>query len=37
LFFTELHTGLGQLLYPRYDGNLALITPIGEDNQDDAS
>jgi len=30
LFFTDPATGRGQLLYPRYDGNLGLITPIGD-------
>ncbi|WP_244603992.1 sigma 54 modulation/S30EA ribosomal C-terminal domain-containing protein [Mycobacterium attenuatum] len=28
LFFTESATGRGNLLYPRYDGNLGLITPL---------
>lgn len=28
LFFTDAATGRGQLLYPRYDGGLGLITPI---------
>ena len=28
LFFTDPATGRGQLLYPRYDGNLGLVTPI---------
>jgi hypothetical protein len=37
LFFTEPVTGRGQLLYPRYDGNLGLITPGGEPNEDAAS
>ncbi|QLL05835.1 sigma 54 modulation/S30EA ribosomal C-terminal domain-containing protein [Mycobacterium vicinigordonae] len=27
LFYTDEATGRGQLLYPRYDGNLGLITP----------
>jgi hypothetical protein len=25
MFFTDPDTGRGQLLYPRYDGNLGLI------------
>jgi Sigma 54 modulation/S30EA ribosomal protein C terminus len=29
LFFTDAATGRGQLLYPRYDGSLGLITPAG--------
>jgi hypothetical protein len=29
VFFTEAHTGRGNLLYRRYDGNLGLITPVG--------
>ncbi|MBS4730683.1 sigma 54 modulation/S30EA ribosomal C-terminal domain-containing protein [Mycobacterium sp. SM1] len=28
LFFTDPETGRGRLLYPRYDGNLGLITPV---------
>lgn len=28
LFFTDPATGRGNLLYPRYDGNLGLITPL---------
>jgi hypothetical protein len=28
LFFTDPTSGRGQLLYPRYDGNLGLITPV---------
>jgi hypothetical protein len=28
LFFTDPTTGRGQLMYPRYDGNLGLITPV---------
>ncbi len=28
LFFTDPASGRGQLLYPRYDGNLGLITPV---------
>ena len=37
LFFTDPASGRGQLLYPRYDGNLGLITPIGEPNKDGGS
>jgi hypothetical protein len=37
LFFTDPASGRGQLLYPRYDGDLALITPIGDASQDGAS
>jgi hypothetical protein len=33
LFFTDLSTGRGHVLYPRYDGNLGLITPIGDGNE----
>lgn len=29
LFFTDPVSGRGRLLYPRYDGNLGLITPVG--------
>lgn len=29
LFFTDLVTGRGHLLYRRHDGNLGLITPVG--------
>ena len=29
LFFTDPTSGRGQLLYPRYDGNLGLIAPVG--------
>ena len=36
LFFTDPAAGRGQLLYPRYDGNLGLITPIGDGRQDGA-
>lgn len=40
LFFTDPASGRGRLLYPRDDGNLALITPIadhhGEDYRDGA-
>jgi hypothetical protein len=28
LFFTDPASGRGHLLYPRYDGNLGLITPV---------
>jgi hypothetical protein len=28
LFFTDPTSGRGQLLYPRYGGNLGLITPV---------
>ncbi|OOK81028.1 putative ribosome-associated protein Y [Mycobacterium kansasii] len=28
LFFTDPATGRGNLLYPRYDGNLGLIAPF---------
>ena len=28
LFFTDPASGRGQLLYPRYDGNLGLIAPV---------
>jgi hypothetical protein len=28
LFFTDPTIGRGQLLYPRYDGNLGLVTPV---------
>lgn len=35
-FFTEAGAGRGQLLYPRHDGNLGLITPIGGATQDGA-
>jgi Sigma 54 modulation/S30EA ribosomal protein C terminus len=28
LFFTDPTSGRGQLLYPRYDGNLGLVTPV---------
>ncbi len=34
LFFTDPASGRGQLLYPRYDGDLGLITPIGDDQRD---
>ncbi|KLO33515.1 sigma 54 modulation/S30EA ribosomal C-terminal domain-containing protein [Mycobacterium haemophilum] len=37
LFFTDPVTGRGQLLYARYDGNLALITPGSDTNRDGAS
>ena len=37
LFFTDPDTFSGQLLYLRYDGNLGLLTPIGEDNPDGTS
>jgi hypothetical protein len=30
LFFTDSASGRGRLLYPRYDGDLGLITPIGD-------
>lgn len=30
-------SGRGHLLYPRYDSNRALVTPIGEGNQGSAS
>ncbi|MDI3315316.1 MAG: sigma 54 modulation/S30EA ribosomal C-terminal domain-containing protein [Mycobacterium sp.] len=30
LFFTDPQTGRGRLLYPRYDGNLGLITPVDD-------
>lgn len=30
LFFTDPASGRGRLLYPRYDGDLGLITPAGE-------
>jgi len=36
LFFTDPATGRGHLLYPRYDGNLGLVTPIGQSSQDGA-
>ena len=29
LFFTDPASGRGELLYPRYDGNLGLIAPVG--------
>ena len=32
LFFSDPASGRGRLLYPRYDGNLGLITPLGEDD-----
>lgn len=35
LLFTDPATGRGRLLYPRYDGNLALITPIADHNGED--
>lgn len=35
LFFTEPGSGRGRLLYRRYDGNLGLITPIGNASQDE--
>jgi hypothetical protein len=37
LFFTDPATGRGQLVYPRYDGNLGLVTPIGDADQDGGS
>jgi len=30
LFFTDSDSGRGRLLYPRYDGDLGLITPVGD-------
>lgn len=36
LFFTDPATDRGQLLYPRYDGNLGLITPVGDRKEDGA-
>lgn len=30
LFFTDAVTRRGRLLYPRYDGGLTMITPVGE-------
>jgi hypothetical protein len=36
VFFTDPASGRGQLLYPRYDGNLGLITPIGVNSRDGA-
>ncbi len=30
LFFTDSDSGRGGLLYPRYDGDLGLITPVGD-------
>ncbi|KAA8958764.1 sigma 54 modulation/S30EA ribosomal C-terminal domain-containing protein [Mycobacterium sp.] len=35
LFFTNPATGRGQLLYPRYDGNLGLVTPVDDPSRDD--
>jgi hypothetical protein len=37
LFFTDPATGRGQLLYPRHDGGLGLITPIGGATEDGES
>lgn len=34
LFFTDPATGRGRLLYPRYDGNLGLVTPLDNVGQD---
>jgi hypothetical protein len=34
LFFTDPASDRGRLLYPRHDGDLGLITPIGEDQRD---
>lgn len=36
LFFTDRVTGRGHLLYARYDGNVGLITPICDVNDDGA-
>jgi hypothetical protein len=36
LFFNDADTGRGRLLYRRYDGNLGLITPIGDGNRNGA-
>jgi len=36
LFFTDAATGRGRLLYRRYDGDLGLISPVGDDRQDKA-
>jgi Sigma 54 modulation/S30EA ribosomal protein C terminus len=36
LFFTDAATGRGRLLYRRYDGDLGLISPIGDGSQDNA-
>jgi hypothetical protein len=35
LFFTNPATGRGQLLYPRYDGNLGLVTPLADSSRDE--
>lgn len=35
LFFTDPATGRGQLLYPRYDGNLGLVTPLANTSRDE--
>lgn len=37
LFFCDPSSGRGRLLYPRYDGNLGLITPACDDSRDDAA
>lgn len=34
LFFTDADTGRGRLLYRRYDGDLGLISAIGDGNRD---
>lgn len=36
LFFTYPHSGRGRLLYPRYDGDLGLISPIGDSHEEGA-
>lgn len=37
LFFTDPISGRGELLYPRWDGNLGLITPTDANDQDGES
>jgi hypothetical protein len=36
LFFTDPAIGRGHLLYPRYDGNLTLVTPTGVSSEGNA-
>ncbi len=35
LFFTDPTAGRGQLLYPRYDGNLGLVSPLANTSQNE--